>query len=109
MKYVLPAALLLTFGISFGATSIGARAATFEAEVKGNEVKVFSTSTKKEGCMLKNSFSYLFKGERFTTTQTCNVNVLPGKHREVCHVKHTDIVEGKIEKSIEIVSCVDQP
>jgi hypothetical protein len=105
MKYALPAALLLTCAAALPA----AQAATFVAEGKGDTVIVYSSGTKKEACQLKNSFSYLFKGERYTTTQTCNVDVLPGQHLEVCRVKHADIVEPKIEKPVEVVSCTDKP
>ncbi len=103
MKFALPAALLFAFAAS------AAQAATFVAEGKGDTVVVYSTATKKESCELKNSFSYLFKGERFTTTQTCNVDVVPGEHLEVCRVKHSDIVEPKIEKPVQIVSCTPKP
>jgi hypothetical protein len=101
MKYALLAALLCATG--------SAQAATFVAEAKGDTVVVYSTSKAKEECQIKNTFSYLFKAERYTTTQTCNISVLPGNHVEVCRVQDEVIVEPKIEKPVAVVSCTPKP
>ncbi len=101
MKYALAAV--------FAAFAIGtAHAATFAVEVGDHSMTVYSTATKKEVCVLKNAFSYVFNGQRETRTQTCNVNVLPGKHLEVCKVAHSDLNEIKIEKPVEVLSCTEQ-
>ncbi len=101
MKYALAAVL--------AALSVGtAHAATFVAEVKGDTVTVYSTSKKNESCTLRNTFSYVVEGKRYTTTQTCNVAVTPGDHLDVCHVKHADINQAKIEKPVEVLSCTDK-
>ncbi len=97
-------AAILSLGLSHGS----ARAATFVAEVKGDTVTVYSTSKKKEKCQLANTFSYVVNGERYTTTQKCSVEVEPGNHLEVCHVKHSDINQAKIEKPVEVTACVDR-
>lgn len=100
MKYLLAAVLT--------ALSIGtADAATFEAEIKGNTVTVYSSSKKSEACVLKNTFSYVVEGKRYTTTQVCNVQVVPGDRVDVCHATSTDINQAKIEKPVEVVSCED--
>lgn len=101
MKYALLAALLLVTG--------SARAATFVAEVKGNLITVYSTSKAKETCQLNNTFSYLYKGDRVTTVQNCTVDIVPGNHREVCHVTDPVIVEAKIEAPVAVVSCTPKP
>lgn len=103
MKYVLP-----TIGLAAMVSLASAQAATFVAEVKGDTVTVYSSSKKKERCDLKNTFSYVVGGNRFTTTQTCVVEVEPGDHLEVCHVKHADINQAKIEKPVEVVACADR-
>lgn len=103
MKYA-----AFVFTAAFAGLFVGAaQAATFVAEIKGNEVTVYSTSKKKEHCQIHNTFSYVVNGERYTTTQECNVDVFPGNHLPVCHVKHSDINEAKIEKPIEILACHD--
>ncbi len=84
-----------------------ARAATFVAEVDGHKMTVYSTSKKKEACTVKNTFSYVVEGVRYTRTQTCNVDVLPGEHLEVCKVQADDLNQTKIEKPVEVVSCQD--
>ena len=97
MKYALLAALLLVTG--------SAQAATFVAEVKGDAVIVYSTTKIKEKCQINNTFSYLYKGERFTTVQNCTVETTPGNHHEFCRVKDPVIAEAKIEKPIQVVAC----
>lgn len=104
MKYALAAFAIAAFGTAITGT---VRAATFEAEAKGDTVAVYSTSKKKEFCQLKNTFSFVVEGKRFTTTQTCNVNVVPGTHLEVCKVKNAEISQPKIEKPVDILSCAD--
>lgn len=105
MKYILAAALAV---LTVGTASIGAaEAATFVVEVGDHKMTVYSTSTKKESCTLKNTFSYTVQGQRYTRTQTCNVDVLPGKHLEVCKVQAEDLNDTKIEKPVEVVSCTD--
>jgi hypothetical protein len=101
MKYALVAALLVT--------TTSAHAATFVAEAKEGAITVFSTSKAKESCQLHNTFSYSFEGKRYTTTQTCSVDVLPGTHVEVCNVKDPVISMPKIEKPVEVVACAPKP
>jgi hypothetical protein len=106
MKYALVAALLATAALAPTASAV---AATFVAEAKEGAVTVFSTSKAKESCKIHNTFSYVFESTRYTTTQTCNVDVLPGKHIEVCNVKDPVLSAPKIEKPVEVVSCAPQP
>ncbi|MHB1205589.1 MAG: hypothetical protein ACYCZX_08495 [Rhodospirillaceae bacterium] len=101
MKYALLAALLLVTG--------SAQAATFVAEIKGNVITVYSTSKTKEKCQLNNAFSYMYKGDRITTVQNCTVDVVPGNHREVCHVTDPVIVDPKIEAPVSVVACTPKP
>lgn len=105
MKYALAAFAAAALGISAAAV---ANAATFVAEVKGDTVTVYSTSTKKEACQLKNTFSFVVEGKRFTTTQTCNVEVDPGTHLEVCKVTASEINQAKIEKPVDVLACTDR-
>lgn len=101
MKYTL-AALFTVLAIGT------AHAATFVAEAGDHSMVVYSTATKKEACIVKNAFSYVFDGKREMRTQTCNVNVLPGNHLEVCKVAHSDLNDVKVEKPVEVVSCTEQ-
>ena len=91
------------------AAATPAVAATFKSEAHDHTVAVFSSSKTLEHCSLLQEFSFMNDGERKKTQISCNIEVQPGNHLEVCQVTHELVVEPKLVGPVKIDKCEPGP